>query len=158
MKEVLKRGMISFTISAFCGLAINLLIDVIVNLNGVKGFVSMSYLYVKMFPTEAMAAYVNILLYGIIGFVFAAMTFIYDMERLGFLFQSIIYFIVTGGFSVAVTVFLWQLHHYPSAFIGTLIGYAVSHIIIFVVEYRALRKDVKEINELYIAGEAKDAD
>ncbi|MBO6159198.1 MAG: DUF3021 family protein [Firmicutes bacterium] len=147
--------MISFTISAFCGLLINLLIDVIVNLNGVKGFVSMSYLYVKIFPTEAMAAYVNILIYGMIGFVFAAMTFIYDMERLGFLFQSILYFVVTGGFSVAVTVFLWQLHHYPSAFIGTLTGYLMTHIIIFIVEYRTLRKDVKEINTLYIADAEK---
>ena len=152
---MLKRGMISFTISAFCGLLINLLIDVIVNLNGVKGFVSMSYLYVKIFPTEAMAAYVNILIYGMIGFVFAAMTFIYDMERLGFLFQSILYFVVTGGFSVAVTVFLWQLHHYPSAFIGTLTGYLMTHIIIFIVEYRTLRKDVKEINTLYIADAEK---
>ena len=154
MKEIIKKGMISFAISSFCGLLVNLLIDVIVNLNGVKGFVSMSDHYVKLFPTEAMAAYVNILVYGIIGAVFAMMTFIYDVERLGFLFQSIIYFIVTGGFSVAVTVFLWQLHHYPNAFIGTLTGYAVSHIIIFVVEYRTLRKDVKEINELYIAGAA----
>ncbi len=149
MKEILKRGMMSFTISAFCGLIVNLLIDVIVNINGLKGFVSMSDHYVKLFPTEAMAAYVNILVYGTIGLVFAVMTFIYDVERLGFLFQSIIYFIVTGGFSVAVTVFLWQLHHYPGAFIGTLTGYAVSHVIIIAVEYRTLRKDVKEINEIY---------
>jgi hypothetical protein len=99
-----------------------------------------------------MAAYVNILIYGMIGFVFAAMTFIYDVERLGFLFQSIIYFIVTESLSVAVTIFLWQLHHYPSAFIGTLMGYAVSHIIIFISAYRTLRKDVKEINEIYIEG------
>ena len=152
MKEILKRGMMSFAISAFCGLIINLLIDVIVNLNGVKGFVSMSAQYVALFPTTAMAAYVNILIYGMIGFVFAAMTFIYDVERLGFLFQSIIYFIVTESLCVAVTIFLWQLHHYPSAFIGTLMGYAVSHIIIFISAYRTLRKDVKEINEIYIEG------
>ncbi len=150
MKETLKKGFISFAISAICGLIVNLVIDIVVNACGVKGFVSMSDQYVAMFPTTAMAAYVNILVYGLIGFVFATMTFIYEVERLGFLFQSIIYFIVTGGFGVAVTVFLWQLHHYPNAFIGTLSGYAVSQIIIFIVTYRELKKDIKEINEIYI--------
>ena len=103
MKETLKKGFISFAISAICGLIVNLVIDIVVNACGVKGFVSMSDQYVAMFPTTAMAAYVNILVYGLIGFVFATMTFIYEVERLGFLFQSIIYFIVTGGFGVAVT-------------------------------------------------------
>ena len=89
MKETLKKGFISFAISAICGLIVNLVIDIVVNACGVKGFVSMSDQYVAMFPTTAMAAYVNILVYGLIGFVFAAMTFIYEVERLGFLFQSI---------------------------------------------------------------------
>ena len=55
MKETLKKGFISFAISAICGLIVNLVIDIVVNACGVKGFVSMSDQYVAMFPTTAMA-------------------------------------------------------------------------------------------------------
>ena len=171
MKESLKRGLFSFAISAFFGLIINLLIDIIANMCGAEGFVSMSPNFIALFPTSVMATYVNIILYGLIGFVFAITTFIYEVPRLGFVIQSLfvfaittfiyevprlgfviqslIYFVITGGFCVGVTIFLWQLHHYPSALIGTLSGYAVCHVIIVTAAYRDLKKDIKEINEMY---------
>ena len=149
MKESLKRGLFSFAISAFFGLIINPLIDIIANMCGAEGFVSMSPNFIALFPTSVMATYVNIILYGLIGFVFAITTFIYEVPRLGFVIQSLIYFVITGGFCVGVTIFLWQLHHYPSALIGTLSGYAVCHVIIVTAAYRDLKKDIKEINEMY---------
>ena len=147
MKEILKRSLISFAISSFCGMVINLLIDCIVNMNGIDGFVSMPPGFRALFPTTAMAAYVNCLLYGLIGFVFAFMTLIFEVERLGFLVQSLIYFLATGAVCVGVTIFLWQLHHYPHAFFWTLAGYAVSHAIVIAISYRNLKRDIEQINE-----------
>ena len=97
MKTALKRAMISFFISAFAGVLVNLFIDFIVNVNGVTGFISMSPDFVNLFPTPVIAAYVNIMLYGLIGFTFSVMTFIYDVEKIGFAVQSIIYFAVTAA-------------------------------------------------------------
>ncbi|MCR5311255.1 MAG: DUF3021 domain-containing protein [Lachnospiraceae bacterium] len=150
MKNVLKKGIISFFISAFAGVLVNLIIDCAVNANGVKGFVSMSPDFVNLFPTPVMAAYVNILLYGLIGFTFSVMTFIYDVERIGFAIQSIIYFIVTASVCLAITVILWQLYKYPPAFAGTLAGYGATHVIMFIIGYRTLKKDIKEINEISV--------
>jgi len=147
MMEVLKRGAISFAISAFVGTVVNLLIDILVNAFGVTGFISMSRDYVEVFPTAVMAAYVNVLIYGFIGFTFAVMTFIYDIDRIGFVVQSIIYYVVTLLVCLAITVFVWQMHKYPQAFIITLIGYTVTHVIIFVTEYRELKKNISAINE-----------
>ena len=150
MKTYLQRGFISFFISAFAGVVVNLIIDISVNARGIEGFNSMSPDFVKLFPTPVIAAYANIFLYGLIGFTFSVMTFIYSVEKIGLLFQSIIYFLVTAGVCLAITVILWQLHKYPAAFVCTLCGYAATHVIMFIAGYKSLRKDVKEINDLSV--------
>lgn len=148
MKEVLKRGFTSFALSSFAGLIVNLIIDVIMNARGLEGFSSMSPDYVALFPSVTIAAYVNILLYGVIGATFALSVYIYEVERIGFIIQSIIYFIITSSVCVGITILLWQLHKYPAAFISTLAGYLATHIIMMVIEYRKLKADIKVINEL----------
>ena len=148
MKEVLKRGFTSFALSSFAGLIVNLIIDIIMNARGLEGFSSMSPDYVALFPSVTIAAYVNVLLYGVIGATFALSTYIYEVERIGFIIQSIIYFIITSSVCVGITILLWQLHKYPAAFISTLAGYLATHIIMMVIEYRKLKADIKVINEL----------
>ena len=148
MKEVLKRGFTSFALSSFAGLIVNLIIDIIMNARGLEGFISMSPDYVALFPSVTIAAYVNVLLYGVIGATFALSVYIYEVERIGFIIQSIIYFIITSSVCVGITILLWQLHKYPSAFISTLAGYLATHIIMMVIEYRKLKADIKVINEL----------
>lgn len=148
MKEILKRGFTSFALSSFAGLLVNLIIDLIMNARGVTGFISMSPEYVALFPSVTIAAYTNVLLYGLIGMTFAMATLIYDVEKIGFLIQSIIYFVITSSVCVGITMLLWQLHKYPAAFISTLAGYAATHVIMMVIEYRKLKADIKVINEL----------
>lgn len=148
MKEHLKRGLTSFAISSFAGLLVNLIIDLIANLTGHTGFVSMTQDYIALFPSIVLAAYVNILLYGVIGATFAMATIIYDIERMGFIIQSIIYFLITSSICMAITIFLWQLYKYPAAIICTLLGFAVSHVLMITNEYRRLKADIKVINEI----------
>ena len=150
MKEYLKKGLVSFAFSAFAGLVINLFIDSIVNLNGVRGFISMSPEFRALFPTPVIASSVNILLYGLIGFTFSFMLFIYDVEKISFLAQSILYFAVTAGVCMLITTMLWQLPRYPAAFAFTLTGYAVTHVIMFTITYRSLKRQIREINELSV--------
>lgn len=148
MKEVLKRGFTSFALSSFAGLIVNLIIDIIMNAILKTGFNSMSPDYVALFPSVTIAAYVNILLYGVIGATFALAAYIYEVEKIGFIIQSIIYFVITSSVCVGITILLWQLHKYPSAFISTLAGYFATHVIMMVIEYRKLKADIKVINEL----------
>ena len=148
MKEILKRGFTSFALSSFAGLLVNLIIDIIMNRTLNAGFHSMSPEYVALFPSVTIAAYVNVLIYGVIGATFSMATLIYEVERIGFIIQSIIYFIITSSVCMAITMLLWQLHRYPAAFIATLAGYLATHIIMMVIEYRKLKADIKVINEL----------
>lgn len=148
LKEYLTRIAISFSISAFMGILINLIIDAVANATGSEGFISMSPQYVALFPTPVIAAYCNVLIYGLIGAVFSGATAIYEVERIGFVIQSLIYFLITAAASMGITVVLWQLHRYPAAFISTMAGYLATHIIMITIEYRKVKADIKAINEL----------
>ena len=154
MKEVLKRGITSFVLSSFAGLLVNLIIDIIMNAKGMTGFNSMSPDYVALFPSVTIAAYINVFLYGIIGVTFALSALIYEVEKMGFLIQIIVYFVITSVVSVGITMLLWQLHKYPAAFISTLSGYAVTYVIMTVIEYKRLKADIKVINELSMKSES----
>ena len=148
IKEYLTKIFISFSVSAFMGVLINLIIDAVANATGNAGFISMSPQYVALFPTPVIAAYCNVLIYGIIGAVFSGATIIYEVERIGFVIQSLIYFLITASASMGITVVLWQLHRYPAAFISTMAGYLATHIIMITIEYRKVKADIKAINEM----------
>ena len=148
LKEYLTRIAISFSVSAFMGILINLIIDAVANATGSEGFISMSPQYIALFPTPVIAAYCNVLIYGLIGAVFSGATAIYEVERIGFVIQSLIYFLITAAASMGITVVLWQLHRYPAAFISTMAGYLATHIIMITIEYRKVKADIKAINEL----------
>ena len=126
---------------------VNLVIDVIVNAVGNDGYTSISPETRALFPTPEIAAYTNVLLYGLIGATFAGMTFLFDIDRLGFVVQSILYFITTAIVLVVITILLWQLHKHPQALVPTIAGYAVTYFIMFTVEYKELKKNIREINE-----------
>ena len=145
VKMILKRA-VSFAISAIIGLLVNLMVDVIVNAAGNTGFISISPEARELFPTPAIAAYINVLLYGAIGGTFAIMTFLFEIDRLGFLIQGILYFISTAIVLVVITIFLWQLHRHPQALIPTIAGYAVTYMIMFITQYRELKRNVSDIN------------
>ena len=148
MRTYIKRGFVSFAISAFAGLLVNLIIDISVNAAGYPGFIAISPDFRALFPSPVIAAYVNLLLYGIIGFTFAVTTAVYDAERISFLLQSILYFLITSVVCLGVTMLLWQLQKYPAALVSTLAGYGATHVIMFVTSYKRLKKDINEINEL----------
>ena len=147
MKSYIKRGLFSFAISAFCGLLAHLIIDAIQNAAQEEAFFAMSPEFRNLFPTPAIAAYVNILLYGVIGFSFAFMTFLFDMNRIGLLIQWLLYFLTTAGVCTGITILLWQLHRYPQALISTLCGYSVTYVIMAISQFRSLKRDVDAINE-----------
>ncbi len=150
MKELLRRTAVSFAISSLAGLLVNLVIDAVANQAGGDGFIAMSPAFVAMFKTPVLAAYVNVLLYGAIGAVFAAMTMIFEARRIGVILQWILYFCVTSIVCMIITILLWQLHRYPVALVCTFLGYGVTYFIMGVIQYRKLKADIKTINETVI--------
>lgn len=144
---MLKRCIYGAITSAFCGLIVLALIEIIVR--GISGedFVPLTPEYIEMFPSLSMAIEADILLYGIIGFIFSAMSFIYEKDRIGFVVQNMIYFVGTGVVWIPIVVFMWQLQKYPQALLCTILGFAITYVVMTVVGYKTTKKDVNKINE-----------
>lgn len=147
MKELIKRGASGFGNSAVCGLIVNLILELAVrHYTGNPDYVPLSPEFIALFPTVTAAVEVNILLYGLIGAAFAVATVIYECDRLGFIVQNLIYFVLTGLVWVPVLILLWQLQRYPQALAGTLAGFFGTYVIMSYVGYRITQKDVVAIN------------
>lgn len=147
MKAFIKRCGISFLISGFCGLIVNMLVEMIVkSITGNKDFSPLSPEFRAFFSSESMAVYTNILLYGVIGMAFSGFTFIYEIEKIGYIFQNILYYIATGIIWIPIVLSLWQLHHYPQALIPTFVGFLVTDVIMTVVGYKTKKQEVDAIN------------
>ena len=147
MKEIIKRIGLSFLISVFCGLFVNMLIEIIVRIvTGYEVFSPLSPEFRALFPAESIAVYVNILLYGVIGATFSGFTFLYELEKIGYILQNILYYILTGMVWVPIVCLLWQLYKYPMALCCTIVGFAITDVIMTIVGYRIQKKEVEAIN------------
>lgn len=149
MKIWIKRCGSSFGISAICGLLVNMLIEIIVRIVGNDdSFIPLAPEFVALFPSETIAMEVNILLYGVIGAAFSAAAWVYEQEKLGFVLQSIFYFLLTSIVWIPIVILVWQLQKYPQALISTLAGFAGTYAIMSVVGYRITKSDVDRINRV----------
>lgn len=147
MRGILNRCVFSFAVSAVCGAITNLFIELIVRMvTGEKDFLPLSPEFVARFPSESIAVEINILLYGVIGIAFSAAAIIYEKDRIGFIVQNILYFVVTSMVWIPIVMLVWQLHKYPQALISTLCGFVGTYIVMSFVGYRITKKNIEEIN------------
>lgn len=143
--KYLKRCGLSFLLSAVISMICLLLIECISYKLG-NLICPMPRDFVARFPTETMAFGADILIYGLIGAVFAGMSFIYDIDRLGILVKSAVYFVGTTVFWLPLTLFIWELWRYPVALVCTIGGFLLSELITTVSGMREVKRNVEMIN------------
>lgn len=141
-----KRCLKSFIYSAFIGMLVNLLIEIIVRAFSGINYSPVTPEFIALFPSASIAYSVDALLYGTIGLTYAFMMFIFGFDRIGFVIQSIIYYITTGIVCIPIIIFIWHLDKYPSALISTIIGFIVTDIIMTVISYNVTKKNIASIN------------
>ena len=149
MKMWIKRISLSFAVSMFCGLLVNMLTEIVVRaVTGVQEFPMVSAEFTELFRSKTIATEVNILLYGVIGAVFSAAALIYEQDKIGFLFQNLFYMLMTGMVWVPIVCLLWQLQKNPPAFISAICGFVMTYLVMTVVGYRITKKEVEGINRM----------
>lgn len=147
MKNVIKRCGTSFLVSCMCGMLANMLVEILIRrVMGDSSYSPVSPEFRQLFSSDSIAAYVNVLLYGVIGIGFSAMTFIYEIGKIGYIIQNIIYYIVTGIIWVPIVLLIWQLHRYPEALICTILGFVVTYVIMTILGYRMKKREIESIN------------
>lgn len=139
----------SFMVSACVSLVVNMLIELIVQwITKDTTFNPLSPEFRAMFSTDSMAVYVNTLLYGLIGATFAGFSTIYEIERLGYLLQNLVFYICTACVWVPIVMFMWQLWRHSSALTSTLVAFAGTYFIMTIVGYKIKKQEIADINQL----------
>ena len=104
---MVKKIATGFIYTSFFGILCNVIIEIVVR--AVTGFdySPLTPEYIAMFPSVTVAFGVDMLLYGVIGMAFSGFTFIYEIDRIGFVIQNLIYFVATGVIWFPIITFLW---------------------------------------------------
>ena len=151
MKKWMIRIGSSFAISAISGLVVNMIVELVIRaVAGIEDFPMVSQEFTALFPSRTIAVEVNILLYGMIGAIFSASTFIYEKDNIGFLVQNLLYMIMTACVWVPIVCLIWQLQKNMPAFISTLGGFVLTYAIMSFVGYQMTRKEVDDINRILL--------
>ena len=143
---MVKRIGMAFVFTAFWGMACNMIIEIVVRIVSGIDYSPLTPEFIAMVPSVTIAYGVDMLLYGVIGLAFSSMLFIYEIDRIGFVLQNAIYYLVTGIVWIPIVAFLWQLWRYPQALVCTIVGFVMTDVIMTVVGYRTTKRNIRELN------------
>ena len=146
---MVKKIGLAFVCSSFFGMMCNVLLEVVLRCVCGLDYSPLTPEFVAMFPSTTIAYGADMLLYGVIGMTFSGMMFIYDVNRIGFVLQNAIYYLVTGIIWIPIVAFLWQLWRYPQALIYTIIGFVLTDVIMTIAGYKEAKKDIIELNAVF---------
>lgn len=143
---MVKRIGMAFVFTAFWGMACNMIIEIVVRIVSGIDYSPLTPEFIAMFPSVTIAYGVDMLLYGVIGLAFSSMLFIYEIDRIGFVLQNAIYYLVTGIVWIPIVAFLWQLWRYPQALVCTIVGFVMTDVIMTIIGYRTTKRNIRELN------------
>lgn len=103
--------------------------------------------YAGRFDNDVKALLVQLILIGLMSAVLGGGSIIMELERLGLIVQSAIYFIISLCVWLFVGDFCWCITKYPLAFISVVVSYTVSYIICWTIQYSICRKNIADINK-----------
>lgn len=146
IKKLFIHGGISMVISMALSQIVVLIVNCILASRGIYGAVVVPD-FGAHFPSEAIAMGVQNLCIGLIGFTFGAASIIFEMEKLGYLAQGIIHFIVTAAVWVPISIFCWGLGKYLTTFVSVFISFLISYGITWFLRYISCKNSVSDINK-----------
>lgn len=98
------------------------------------------------FPNETAALLTQTILIGVCSAFFGGGSVIMELEKIGLIVQSVLYFALTAAVWVPVACVCWGIHKYPSALLTVSASYLISYFISWMVQFKECKKNVAEIN------------
>ena len=143
MKKALLRGLIGFPVGVTIGYAITIL----TSLAFAKGhYAPVVPAMAERFGSEIAAVIIQFVLCGIMGVAFAAMSVIWESERLNLAAQSGINFLLSVCTMIPIAYVCYWMEHSLSGVLSYLAIFAGIYASIWVAMFFVYRAKIKEIN------------
>ena len=145
MKKAILRGLLGFPVGVTTGNAITIATSFAFAPNG--GYSAVVPAMAEMCGSEIAAVMLQFLLCGVMGFVFAAMSVIWESEKLNLAAQSAVNFVISVCTMIPIAYAChWMEHSLEGVleYIGVFAGIYAS---IWVTMYLTYRARLKAINE-----------
>lgn len=110
--------------------------------------------YSTRFDSDVEALLVQLVLIGTMSAALGGGSILMELEKLGLIVQSAIYFVISLCVWLLVGDFCWCITKYPQAFVSVVVSYSVSYVICWVIQYRLCKKNIEEINKKIMELEA----
>lgn len=143
-KKILLRSLLGFPL----GVAIGYMITIMISLIWANGYYSpcVPELAVRM-GSEINAVLLQALLCGILGMGCAAGSVVWEMEDLGIVKQTGIYFLILSVMMMPIAYVTYWMEHSLLGFLSYFGVFAFIFAIVWVVQYMSGRHNVKKMNE-----------
>lgn len=143
IRKAITRAMSSF----FYAIGINVVMAAILMAVVTKpGFIPVHPDFAAKFSSDLEAVIVQWILIGLTSAAFGGWSVILEMERIGLLLQSILYFILTAIVWIPVSIYCWNLGENLYSFIMIIASYLTSYIVTWTIQYRLCRRNIEAIN------------
>lgn len=144
MKKAMLRGLVGFPIGVTIGYAITIVISLIF----ADGYYSPAVpSMIDMCGSEINAVLLQFVLCGLMGFIFAAGSVVWESEKLSLLAQTAINFVIVTGTLLPIAYICHWMEH---SIIGVLqyIGiFAVIYVAIWISQYISYKIGIRQINQ-----------
>lgn len=149
LKKVLARGLTAFAFGIAGG---QMVVMIVALISGNPDFTPLVPEFAARFNSTLIAVGVQNLCTGLVGLAFGLSSFIFDIEKWGFLRQAAVYFMLTAAVWIPVSIFCWGLGTHPSALFSVLASFIFSYALTLFLQHMHCKKAVllinKKLNEL----------
>lgn len=129
------------------GIAIGYVLTILESLGGEQGYYSPCVPeLIAVMGNEIRAVILQTVLCGLLGMVFGAGSVIWEIERWSIARQTGTYFLVAAAAVIPVAYFSYWMEHSVRGFLTYFCFFTVIFIVIWLVQYMFMRRDVNRIN------------
>lgn len=144
MKKALLRGLIGFPIGVTIGYAITIFTSLAL---GKGSYSPVVPAMAEQFGSEIAAVAVQFVLCGVMGVAFAAMSVIWENERLNLAAQSMINFLLSVCVMIPIAYVCYWTEHSLSGVLGYIGIFAGIYASIWVAMFFVYRANIQKINK-----------
>ncbi|MDD6394821.1 MAG: DUF3021 domain-containing protein [Firmicutes bacterium] len=144
MKKAILRGLIGFPIGVTIGYSITIVISLIF----AEGYYSPAVpSMIEMCGSEINAVLIQFLLCGLMGFIFAAGSVVWESEKLSLLAQTAINFVIVTGTMLPVAYICHWMEHSIAGLLQYVAIFAIIYVTIWITQYISYKIRIRKINK-----------